>query len=108
METAKISKPRPTSKTVMFSSIFFAIAVCFVALIHVEIVLRTHRHTLQVLSREREANAELRNAVHRHEAAFDLILRVFHSNSHESKLGYTVNLTFKRLTLPSQNRAIFQ
>ena len=24
------------------------------------------------------------------------------------KLGYTVNLTFKRLTLPSQNRAIFQ
>lgn len=84
METAKIPKPRPTSKTVMFSSIFFAIAVCFVALIHVEIVLRTHRHTLQVLSREREANAELRNAVHRHEAAFDLILRMFHSNSHEN------------------------
>ena len=98
METAKISKPRPTPKTVMFSSIFFAIAVCFVALIHVEIVLRTHRHTLQVLSREREANAELRNAVHRHEAVFDLILRMFHSDSHESKLDYTVNLTFKRLT----------
>ena len=98
METAKLSKPRPTSKTGMFSSTFFAIAICFVALIHVEIVLRTHRHTLQVLSREREANTALRNAVHRHEAALGLILKIFHSNSHESKLGYTVSLTFKRLT----------
>ena len=59
-------KTRATFNTVIFLSIFFAIAVCFVALIHVEIVLQAHRHTLQVLSQEKEKNLELLNVVNRH------------------------------------------
>ena len=67
-------KTRATFNTVIFLSVFFAIAVCFVALIHVEIVLQAHRHTLQILSQEKEKNLELLNVVHSHEAAIDPIV----------------------------------
>ena len=84
-------KTRATFNTVIFLSIFFAIAVCFVALIHVEIVLQAHGHTLQILSQEKEKNLELLNVVHRHEAAIDLLLKTFRSNSDESKLLHSLN-----------------
>ena len=61
------------------------------ALIHVEIVLQAHRHTLQVLSQEKEKNLELLNVLHRHEAAIDLLLKTFRSNSDESKLLHSLN-----------------
>ena len=60
----EISKRRPVSNTVMFSSIFFSVAVCFVALIHVEIELHTHRQMLQALNQQREENVEQRNPMH--------------------------------------------
>ena len=86
----KPAKTRETSNTVIFLSI--AIAVCFVALIHVEIVLQAHRHTLRVLCQEKEKILELLNVVHRHEAANDLFLKTFHSNSSdESKLLHSLN-----------------
>ena len=58
------SKPRPVSNTVMFSSIFFSVAVCFVALIHVEIELQAHRQMLQALNQQRQENFKPRNTVH--------------------------------------------
>ena len=58
------SKPAPFSNTVMFSSIFFSFAVCFVALVHVEIELHDHRQMLRVLTHEREETLELRQSVH--------------------------------------------
>ena len=87
----KPAKARATSNTVIFSSIFFAVAVCFLALIHVEILLQAHRHTLQDLSQEKEKNLELLNVVHRHEAAINLLLKTFHSTSDESKLLHSLN-----------------
>ena len=84
-------KTRATFNTVIFLSIFFAIALCFVALIHVEIVLQAHRHTLQILSQEKEKNLELLNVVNRHEVAIDLLLKTFRSNSDESKLLHSLN-----------------
>ena len=58
------SESRPVSNTVMFSSIFFSVAVCFVALIHVEIELHAHRQMLQALNQQRQENVEPRNPVH--------------------------------------------
>ena len=52
----EISKSRPVSNTVMFSSIFFSVAVCFEALIHVEIELHAHRQMLQALNQQRQEN----------------------------------------------------
>ena len=60
METK--SKTRLASKTVMFSSIFLFVAVCFVALIHVEIELHAHRQMLQVLNQQRQENRGPRKA----------------------------------------------
>ena len=53
-------KTRPVSNTVVFSLCF---AVCFVALIHVEIELHAHRKMLQVLNQQREDNIELLNSI---------------------------------------------
>ena len=55
------SKKRPISNTVMFSLCF---AVCFAALIHVEIELHAHRKMLQVLNQQREGKIQLLNSMH--------------------------------------------
>ena len=61
----EISKTRRVSNTVMFSSIqVLSIAVCFVALIHVEIELHAHRQMLRVLTQQRDENIEPRNTAH--------------------------------------------
>ena len=57
-----ISKTRPASNTVMFTSIFFSV-ICFAGFIHVEIELYVHRHVLQVLNQQREEKLDLRNTV---------------------------------------------
>ena len=56
---AEISKTRPVSNTVIFSSIFLSV-ICFAGLIHVEIELHVHRQMLHVLNQEREEKLELR------------------------------------------------
>jgi len=56
----EISKARPASNTVVFSLCF---AVCFVALIHVEIELHAHRQMLQVLTQQRGETFEPRNRI---------------------------------------------
>ena len=65
------SKKRPVSNTVVFSLCF---AVCFAALIHVEIELHAHRKMLRVL--KREENIELLNSIR--EQTIDSVL---HSDS---------------------------
>ena len=54
------SKIRPVSNTVVFSLCF---AVCFAALIHVEIELHAHRRMFQVLNQQREENIELLKSI---------------------------------------------
>jgi len=54
------SKTRPVSNTVVFSLCF---AVCFAALIHVEIEIHAHRQMLQVLNQQREGNIQLLNSM---------------------------------------------
>ena len=56
----EISKTRPATNTVMFSSIFLSV-ICFAGLIHVEIELYVHRQMLQVLNQQREEKLEPRN-----------------------------------------------
>ena len=50
------SKKGPVSNTLVFSLIALSFALCFVALIHVEIELHAHRKILQVLTQRREEN----------------------------------------------------
>ena len=50
------SKKGPVSNTWVFSLIALSFALCFVALIHVEIELHAHRKMLQVLTHQREEN----------------------------------------------------
>ena len=56
----EVSKIRPVSSTVVFSSIFLSV-ICLLGLIHVEMELRVHRQMLQVLNQQREDKLELRN-----------------------------------------------
>ena len=56
----EVSKIRPMSSTVVFSSIFLSV-ICLLGLIHVEMELRVHRQMLQVLNQQREERLELRN-----------------------------------------------
>ena len=56
----EVSKIRPVSSTVVFSSIFLSV-ICLSGLIHVEMELRVHRQMLQVLNQQREDKLELRN-----------------------------------------------
>ena len=76
-KTPKVSHPS------QFSSAIFsvALAICFVALIHVEIELYVHRQMLQVLNQEREDSIELRNVVDRHEKPIDSVLEMMQSGS---------------------------
>ena len=67
------SKKRPVSNTVMFSLCF---AVCFAALIHVEIELHAHRKMLQVLNQQQEGKIQLLNSMR--EKTIDSVL---HSDS---------------------------
>ena len=77
METK--SKARPASNTMMFPSIFLSVAVCFVALIHVEIELHAHRQMLQVLNQQIQENRGPRNA--EHEETVDAVLKMLRSDS---------------------------
>ena len=56
----EITKTRPVSSPVVFSSIFLSV-VCFAGLIHVEMELYVHRQMLQVLNQQREEKLEDRN-----------------------------------------------
>ena len=62
-KTPQVSHPSQFS-SVVFS---FTLAICFVALIHVEIELHVHRQMLQVLNQQREDNIKLRKVVDGHE-----------------------------------------
>ena len=73
------SKPGPFSNTVVFSSVFISFAVCFVALIHVEIELHAHRQMLRVLTQQREENVKPRT--HVHEEPMASVLRMLRSDS---------------------------
>ena len=66
------------SNTLAFSSIFLSIVICFVALIHVEVELHTHRELLQALSERRVDNVE---------SCKESIASSLHSDSGEGKLG---------------------
>ena len=57
------TKKRPINNPLVFSSIVFSFALCFVALIHVEIELHAHRKMLQVLTRQREESIYSRGTV---------------------------------------------
>ena len=78
------SKSRPVSNTVMYSSIFFFVAVCFAALIHVEIELHAHRQMLQVLNQQRQENVEPRNTVHSKTIA-DSLLKIQHGGGEKGE-----------------------
>ena len=77
------SKTPQVSHPSQFSSAIFSVtfAICFVALIHVEIELHVHRQMLQVLNQEREDSIELRNVVDRHEKPIDSVLEMMQSGS---------------------------
>ena len=57
------------------------LAICFVALIHVEIELYVHRQMLQVLNQEREDSIELRKVVDGHVKTIDSVLKMLQSGS---------------------------
>ena len=77
------SKTPQVSHPSQFSSAIFLVtlAICFVALIHVEIELYVHRQMLQVLNQEREDSIELRKVVDGHEKAIDSVLKMLQSGS---------------------------
>ena len=79
------SKTPQVSHPSQFSSAIFSVtlAICFVALIHVEIELHVHRQKLQVLNQERdqEDSTELRKVVDRHEKTMDSVMKMLQSGS---------------------------
>ena len=77
------SKTPQVSHPSQFSSAIFSVslAICFVALIHVEIELHVHRQMLQVLNQEREDSIELRNVVDRQEKTIYSVLEMMQSGS---------------------------
>ena len=77
------SKTTQVSHPSQFSSAIFSVtlAICFVALIHVEIELHVHRQMLQVLNQEREDSIELRKVVDGHEKTIDSVLKMLQSGS---------------------------
>jgi len=76
----EISKTRPASNTVAFSLCF---AVCFAALVHVEIELYDHRQMLQGLTQQKEENLKPRNTVHKE--TIDSALKTLHGDSGKGK-----------------------
>ena len=77
------SKTPQVSHLSQFSSAIFSVslAICFVALIHVEIELHVYRQMLQVLNQEREDSIELRKVVDRHDKTIDSVLEMMQSGS---------------------------
>ena len=77
------SKTPQVSHPSQFPSVIFSVtfAICFVALIHVEIELHVHRQMLQVLNQEKEDSTELRKVVDRHEKTMDSVLKMLQSGS---------------------------
>ncbi|CAH3184247.1 unnamed protein product [Porites evermanni] len=57
------TKKRPINNPLVFSSIVLSFAACFVALIHVEIELHSHRKMLQALTQQREEIIHSRGTV---------------------------------------------
>ena len=84
------SKSRPVSNTVMFSSIFFSVAVCFVALIHVEIELQAHRKMLQALNQQRQENVEPRNTAHDETITDSLLKRFLRGDSENGEYSVAI------------------
>ena len=72
----EVSKTRPISSPVVFTSIFLSI-ICFAGLIHVETELYVHRQMLQVLNQQREEKLELRNTAHEDEES---VVKMSHSD----------------------------
>ena len=84
MEKSKtLLVPNPSK----FSSAIFSVslAVCFVALINVEIEMRAHRQMLQILNQERKDTNELRNIVVRQEETIESVLKILLSGSLKGK-----------------------
>ena len=79
----KSKTPQVFHRPSQFSSAIFSVAfaICFVALIHVEIELHVHRQMLQVLNQEREDSIELRKVVDGHEKTIDSVLKMLQSGS---------------------------
>ena len=77
------SKTPPVSNPSKFSSAIFSVslAVCFVALIHVEIEIRAHRQMLQILNQERADTHELQNIVVHQKETIDSVLKILLSGS---------------------------
>ena len=77
------SKTPEVSQPSQFSAAIFSVtlAICFVALIHVEIELYVHRQMLQVLNQEREDSIELLKVVDRDEKTIDSVLKMLQSGS---------------------------
>ena len=75
----KSKTPQGLSPPQFSSAIFsFTLAICFVALIHVEIDLHVHRQMPQVLNQEKEDSTELRKVVDRHEKTIDSVMKQGH------------------------------
>ena len=77
----EVSKTRPVSSPVVFSSIFLSV-ICFARLIHVEMELYVHRQMLQVLNQQREGNLELRNTPHEDKES---VVKMSHSDTGKGK-----------------------
>ncbi|CAH3040700.1 unnamed protein product, partial [Porites lobata] len=77
------SKTPQVSHPSQFSSAIFSVtlAICFVALIHVEIEIHVHRQMLQVERRQHRVPIELRKVVDRHEKTIDSALEMMQSGS---------------------------
>ena len=74
--TEKSKTPQVFHRPSQFSSAIFSVAfaICFVALIHVEIELHVHRQMLKLLNQEREDSIELLKVVDRDEKTIDSVL----------------------------------
>ena len=77
----EISKTRPVSSTVVFSSIFLSV-ICFAGFIHVEMELHVHRQMLQVLNQQREEKLEHRNTAYEDKES---VMKMSHSESNKGK-----------------------
>ena len=101
LKTPQVSHPSQFS----FAIFSVTLAICFVALIHVEIELHVHRQMLQVLNREREDSIELRKVVDRHEKNIDSVLKMLQSGSHTGNLLnypsssiFNIHMQFKKVS----------
>ncbi|KAJ7376488.1 Immunoglobulin C-2 Type [Desmophyllum pertusum] len=96
----EISKTRPVSNTVVFSSIFLSV-ICFAGLIHVEIELHVHRQMFQALTQQRAENIEIRNTAHDENES---VMKMLHSDSEKASLNSTMEISKTR---PVSNTVVF-